>query len=563
MAKTNGSKRNTTGNSRNRKRGGKNYRKSKEVEINVEEANINRGDMPHVVTGAKSDNDPEWYTHIYPLVSDVASLAFPTPLGSKLNEYGNGNVQVVLEGSGRPTDSKADEFVPGILTLRLAPTIGPTNGPNAPVNIAAQQLYTLVRKVNSGAANYDKTDMMMFILSMDSAYMLYETLLRAYRTLGNYNYMNRYYPDVLLQAQGFSPNLADSLADFRGVLDLFAYQLASIPVPDEFSYIHRHSWLFSNIYKDADSVKAQMYMYVPDGYYVWTEGTDSAPTSLRYVEFADLFNISGAEDLVESLTQIRTAINTIMQPILGSEDIGNIGGDLQKAIDKGALQSRIAIKPVADYESIVPTYNMEVVQQMMNAICYASAVENNNVVQDLSSLTAGPQLQCNPGVSISPVDITCVFPNSDFNYILNTRENDVSPDNVMVYTRLMSMLDNWNQEDGYYTFATVGTEICTQMVMYTMRNNGTFNRTHFATHPLALDVDPSTANANFIIELARLSKFDNHPTIYLWQNGSGNVSYLGHIQDDDNVRIMDVNTLTAINDAAVMSEFAVSSYPTF
>lgn len=265
-------------NKKGRKTRSRNRGKGKEMEINVKDSMVNKADLPHVITSAHSNNDPSWYQNIPELAKDVATLPFSLPSGLRTNPL----PAVSNVAPGATTYSS-----PAIMTVSLMPTIGYSDAPTSAANIAAQQFYTLVRKANSGAVNYGKTDLMMTLLAMDSAYMLYEHLVRIYRTLGTYNYMNRYMPDAVLSALGASSALGNSLADFRGVLDLFAYQLASINIPDQFDIIHRHSWLFTNIYTDAKDIKAQMYAFVPHGLYVWTEGSASQPTYLKYVQMND------------------------------------------------------------------------------------------------------------------------------------------------------------------------------------------------------------------------------------------------------------------------------------
>ena len=253
-------------------------------------------------------------------------------------------------------------------------------------------MYTIVRKANSGAVNYDKTDLMMTIIAMDNAYMLYEILLRAYRTIGKYDPNSRYMPDGLMFAQGFAPALQSELANFRGVLDLFCYQLGSINIPDEFDFIKRHSWMFTNVYADAASSKAQLYMYKPNGLYVWKEGSGNKPTYLEWTPWANLFNTG---EPISTVDQIQYAIDKVMQPILGSADIGTISGDIAKAFNESGM---IQFQPVSQYEAIEPVYSMEVIQQMMNSFIVGTELHTgttgkynaNDVYVDYSNTTSGP-----------------------------------------------------------------------------------------------------------------------------------------------------------------------------
>lgn len=406
----------------------KNTRKPKEVEVDLAQDRINKADLPHVVTTATKNNDPSWYGHIYPVVNDVASLPFNQQTGLYENVMPE-LVQLKPEpGQDRTVDVTYDmttRSIPGIMTFSVDPLVV-ANGPTDPINVAAQQMYTITRKANSGSINYDKTDLIMLIQAMDSAYMLYEDLLRVYRLFGSYDYMNRYLPDAVIASLGYSPSLRTELSNFRGVLDMFAYQLASINIPDQFDFIHRHSWLFTNVYKDADNSRAQLYAYKMNGVYVWTEGVDGKPTHLTYVSRNSLFNQNQDPSYVAKLTDIQSAIDKVMQPLLGSQDVGTISGDLAKAFGEAGM---INIKPVADHESLFPVYDMEVINQMMNANI-ATGLNVLGVFANYEDTTSGPYIESHAYTDRLDFSVT-------HNYLLNYHGLEPTPEMNLVTTRFM------------------------------------------------------------------------------------------------------------------------------
>lgn len=400
-------------------------------------------ECPHIISEGKKNNDPSWYTHIYPVVSDVASIAYDIPVGTPFIQTTNNMLVNTVDG-GMPISIKAQKGVlqstiPGIMTIKLVPSIGVSKDVTSAPNVAAQQLYTLIRKANSGAANYDKTDPMMVVMAMDSAYMLYEELLRAYRLLGSYNYMSRYLPDALLHSLGFSPSLGKELANFRGILDLFAYKLGSINVPDQFDVIHRHSWLFTNVYTDSPDAKAQLFAYKPDGFYVWTEGQNAQPTYLKYLTRDELYGVSE----VASLSQIMSAIDKVMVPILGSQDIGIISGDIAKAFGDGGM---IKIMPVQDYETLQPVYSEEVLTQITNLTVMGNPISttdrpsNMDITINYESPAAGPYFTHQPAAHFDPRGREAGFTGYSLLHkkLLNMHKSDPTPEDNMVATRLMS-----------------------------------------------------------------------------------------------------------------------------
>nr|AVX53473.1 putative capsid [Marmot picobirnavirus] len=530
---------------------------------------------PHVLTNSGSSNDASWYTHIYPLAKDVASMALNLPVGPYQYEVTNGPITYPT-GWDAPTLELSKSLsvtaltVPGIMTIKLAPTVGTCINAQSAANIAAQQIYTLVRKANSGAINYDKTDLMRMIIAMDSAYMLYEYALRIYRTFGMYNYQNRYMPDVLLQAEGANPILINELADFRALLDNFAYQLGSINVPDQFDFVRRHSWLFSNVYKDADTDKAQMYLFVPDGFYQWVEGSGSEPAYLKYVTTQSLFG-----DGIRAVAQLQAVIQSFMRPLLGSQDVGTMCGDLAKAFGEGGM---IKISPVSSHEALTPVYDMEVITQMSNAIIYESGtIDHLDIKNDLSSLTDGPFLVQQPYAQYNQAATKM------HKHLFNMQKQDVSPEEVMVATRLMSVLGDASvptDHDPCFPFKSWGTEIAVGANMYVMTaNNSGFPSVVVLDLPQNIEICNSasassadiTGNYHNVAQLLiGLSKFDNHPTIYLFENGksqdidgpTGTLSYAGEIQDVNCFLWLEDAKIGALNDVAILSEFAARAYGT-
>nr|AVX53357.1 putative capsid [Marmot picobirnavirus] len=556
------------------RRGSKPGRRDKKVEVSVEEKNINREDLPHIITNARSNNDPSWYSHIYPLLQDVASMPFSYPVGVSYDAL---NTPAFMTGDTMNSIDQVDDYakvIPGIFTLELAPTCGIADAIDSAPNIAAQQLYTLVRKANSGNVNqYDKTDLMMMVMAMDSAYMLYEECIRAYKILGSYNYMSRYQPDDLLYALGFSPEIGRDMADFKAALDLFAYQLGSINVPDQFDFIHRHSWLFSHVYKDSEDSRAQLYAYVPAGFHVWTEGQEGKPTYLKYVPRFELYGLTeDSRYRVRTVDDLRTAINKIMQPILGSQDIGVMTGDLMKAFGEGGM---INIQVVSDSEVMTPVYDMEVINQMMNANWYTVTTEYTHqpiqgldIIPEFNNLVAGPYLTSRPYVSGVTQWSQCL---ACMKRLLNLKGMEGTPENVMVATRLMSYMspDEIDQDpestQANFPITTCGTEIAVRASIFTKRFPDSMRPFTPGDYPeqWILFQAMDAKNTSTALQLMLISAFDNAPTIYTFENYDANkYKFVNQMQDVNKYTWVSDSQTKRLNEVAIMSEFAVKDYKT-
>lgn len=557
---------NRKGNSR--RRSNKSNFRGKEVETSLENVPKESGDMPHNTAARCTNNDPSWYTHVFPLAQDVASFNYNIPVGTPFNSVLERSI-ACGPASMKSRSTTLANTVPGIFTLEVQPCIGYSADPTSAPNIAAQQLYSLVRKANSGAVNYDKTDLMMMIIAMDSAYMLYEEMLRAYRLIGRYDVDSRYMPDTLLHALGFSPDLQRDLANFRALLDTFAYKFSAINVPDQFDFIKRHSWLFSNVYADSESSKAQLYAYVPDGYYKWEEGKDGKPTYLKYISRDMLYNT----DKVDTIAAMYKAMNTLMEPLLGSQDIGVMSGDIAKAFGEGGM---ISIIPAGQYETLTPTYSMEVIQQMMNSTILDSHVIDSDITVVNDNLESGPYLQFKPYITKTSANVAGGL----HKHLVNIRQAG-GVDINMVATRNICVLD-WNFNPTEAHIVSCGTEIVTRAKMYVLNSNGhnitSTNPPYYTFHqnpifPLnslsastSMDDETWVEVRGYLLGMLYATAFDNHPSMYVffrdnWNDTANTIVYQGAFQDYDNYTWLDDQTVKQLNDAALISLFYTQSWP--
>lgn len=516
-------------------------------------------EMPCVITNGKN-NDPEWYKHIYTVAEDIARVPFSYPSGISFDP-------LTHRESGTGKTVTADPFskaFPGIMVFDLMPTIGPTQNATDPANIAAQQIYSIMRQVNAGAKNYDPGDVMMLIQAMDSPYMLYNELVRVYRLYDSYDPMNRYQPDALITALGFSPSLVSDRANFRSLLDTFAYRLAAINIPDQFDFIRRHSWLYSNVYTDSERVeKAQMYAYRPDGFYMWKEGVDGEPTKLVYTSRKGLYGYG--TNVVDSLDQIKKAIDTLTIPLLGSGDVGIISGDLAKAFGEGGM---IKISPVIDHMSLYPVYSEEVVNQMMNATIMSASPKNvpgvgdNSISLDYSDLKAGPIIK--QKITLAMNEHTEMQPT--LRHLLNFVHAEPSVDNVLVATRLITTGSN-DKGHECFTVSSCGTEIVTHAYVYYNRpaTDNDFklaNKQVFQYHAIPFGgADQGNSLVNYLETCLLASKFDYAPTLYVADTHSATEwSFEGVMQDVNTYTWLDDQVIEKLNDACLLSLYYVKDW---
>lgn len=511
----------------------------RKFEINVPDKDVNKSDLKVLFGKMGDENDYTWYTVNEQMAKDAASLPFGQPLGT--------SVKWNLNEKQFATSPDSVPNIPGIFTLDLTLVPGKSEDWNSPINVAAQQLYTVDRQANSGATNYDKTDLMFMVYAMDNAYALYAELVRAYRTLSLYDYLNRYLPDALLYTAGFDPeNLRRNAADFRLIINQYAYRLASINVPDQITILKRHAWLFSNYYTDSDGPKAQIYMYRPSGYFVWTEGTSDNPTQLEWQSRGVL---SGAQNNQLTVDNIATLCDALVTPLLGSEDVGTISGDLAKAF---GANNMVKLATVVENESINPVYSMEVVEQMMNATILNHQLSTNVITQKLDNTQMGPYIYYNPYITYQSGAINGLPAN--IGNILNVRGSEPDYKQVLVATRLMVSMGEMSGANNDVQLESFGTELCVDAAMWTLQPSTSGSQITSMPFVQRAIIAPAAAGGgitaiNLIKQMVVASKFDNHPTMYVFNLGNNSQpEYIGFVQDADTFTMISNDTINTINE---------------
>lgn len=512
-------------------------------------------------------NDPKWYTNNPELTDNVASIPFNHVLGFPLNAR-SANSNFTITNSSGSTDYKssfADSAVniPGIMRIQLVTGCGISTDANSAINIAAQQVYTSIRiKLAGSVKNYSRTDVMLYLMAMDNAYMLYEYLVRLYRVCTNFESTNRYLPYALVRSMNANPAIMNNLSRFRDIIDNMVFKLTSLRVPKVFDIITRHSWLYSNVYTDADDSKAQMYLFNPSGFHVWTEGTGDDLPYLTWVPFNELFELSSTSNSGITYDNMESAIRTMLDPIVGSDDIGTISSDIERAF---GVSDCVKISPVERFVVLQPIYSEEVLTQIENLDYVPFSFQGNtnpnnySITREASNLTQGEYIVYNPGMSINNMN-DAQRASMMRNSLLNFHKSKVTLDDVLVATRLKAKLkvaitDGNNQE---LQFAALGTEFVDE-IAYVRLTGDPLLASGYNQSLFTMDV-AHTGTRNEANLLATLAAFDWHPPVYYWYemiSGEDEMTFtLENVAIDyDNAEYVDDETLFRIHRACIISLF--------
>lgn len=155
--------------------------------------------------------------------------------------------------------------IPGIMSMDWVPTFGASNTSTDPASIAGKEFYGRVRASFSGSIDADAPDFMVYVGALDSLFAYIGWLKRVYRTLTTYSPDNFMLPDGLMAAYGFSSAGAEQLrADkvrfWQGINELIL-KSRKFRCPAVMDIFNRHYWMSDNVYADAPSVRAQMYVF--------------------------------------------------------------------------------------------------------------------------------------------------------------------------------------------------------------------------------------------------------------------------------------------------------------
>lgn len=481
------------------------------------------------------DNDASWYAANPQLLSDSASLSYSWPLGSRV-----------------PLWQDFDQVFPGILTFSVAMTPGYSDGPTAPVTIAARNIYSFVRHANSGHANYDSPDLMLYLLAMDNAYAYLAWLKRIYGQAQLYTTNNRYYPRALIQAQGVDfDDVMRNLANFRYYINQMVIKIASMCIPKSMPYMARHEWMFSHYYVDnADSSKAQTYMYVPAGFWEFYE---QGPNGGRL----DWYPTStGTDWKVEDLIIMG---DQLLNPILESEDMNIMSGDILKAFTAEGIY-QVSMIP-EDYIEL-PQYSSEVLYQMHNATVLPKNLTTDSTWQvgQVSDPDLGGYIAFTPSASINdPVNTVPMYRGSmDYRRLINFYHDDVTPAETMVATRLTCIPEVTPGDPGSSSrllLTDCGSEICVGLqiwsITYTAGAEG-------AVSPMLNDFQydmRSLTQSHTVMTL--LDNFDWHPAFVFNTVAGGSVSSRELFMDVCTYSVIGHHELAKMNATALLSEFNV------
>lgn len=297
--------------------------------------------------------------------------------------------KVVVSSSEGLGARQQDYTVPGVMVYNWYPTAGVASSATDPVNMAIKSIYAFVRSANSGARNYQPSDLYIYTTALDSIYSLYYQIARVVGLLNVFSERNVYYPKALVEALGFDyddfvdnqPNIIFTMANWKAKMRQFS-------LPASMRVYQDHRDMNTTIYTDGDTVRAQMFAFVQDGFWTY-EVVDQVKglTLRRIIEFEGENSIF-IDQSDESLTRYhatwsatKALFNTMLEAFLTSDDVALISGDIEKAYREAGFVDL----PLLDSTYVTPIGKSDI---MLTAIMNANVIPIDPAtcrVQDVAS----------------------------------------------------------------------------------------------------------------------------------------------------------------------------------
>lgn len=533
-------------NSKNAKKG--RYTDSKRVQYNGKESEIEQSPT----------NDVEWYAMNEQLLRDAASLPFSQAAGTTFTREFESVPGVTV------TNPSALEVVPGIMTLIIDPIIGDaqtadTADPSSPLNMASMAQYTMVRKANSGSANYDAPDYMMYNLSVANIYSYIVMLQRVYGTCRLYSHYNRYLPNAVISAQHVDfDDVIAHLADFRYGINSLIARASSFACPATMKYFNRMAFLFSGIYAEGESIKDQLYMFVPAGFYKLNEQSSTPGWRLNFVDFC---SETANKDKLYTVQELLDFGNDLIAPLFQSQEINIMSGDTAKAYGAGNL---ISLTMIGEDYTIMPSTDLTVLEQMQNADFINENVYENGLTHFVKVNPDTNLLASVFYINSGTAEAISALPRRG-SHVLTTILTDPGPGDVIERTRLMSTMRAGTINGGnIYSFFS-GSEICIGVNIYTF-NPSTLKIARKSVPYVTFWNDAVTPAAvqNMLSLHCELENFKFHPTVFYFSANTAftSLTYVDAAVDIDNYTVISSQTLEKMNEAALLSLLKVPDLTT-
>lgn len=436
-------------------------------------------------------NDFSWYNQNPILTRAAANIPFPYRPGMwvPLGEQKDGSL--------------VRYHIPGTLAIGVDFSIGYNESVTDPASLAAKEMYGKVREAFSGTLPEDAPDLMIYVLAMDSIYSAIGEMKRFYRVINTYSPFNYTIPESLLKAMCGDSVLdlkiiEEERVDFLDYINQLIGMVTKFTVPSVMHILNRHYWISDNVYADAPTPMAQMYVFRPINRWIFeldTEGKGSLKrTDPKVSPVKFNFHTTGWSK------QWYENVRAMIEALANSEDAYTINGHLMRAYQGSPMFTVDALLP---NETFVPVYVPEVLAQIENCVPVALSTNNN------TSITQNP----NSNALVSRPQAVYAESAMDYNWsesIINIHKDDPQLEDIVIASRLIPGLEPNTDSGENFTYKVhSGSEIVRFLAYY--GNDDFFVLPNDFTLDLTAATDPNASR--WLRYIFYLDAFDWHPII--------------------------------------------------
>lgn len=486
-------------------------------------------------------NDWHYYAPSEQIVKDIASLPFsrlPGLTWSLPKRYG--------------ADHNIGTVQPSVMSIDYVMMPGQSNNPSSAINMAGKRLFTYIRRKNSGAANYEAADLLMYILAMREIYAKYFQVKRAIGVASGFYMQNRSIPAALFQAMGINyDGVPDQIAQLRGRANLIAQKINSFAVPKYFKVFERDAYVSSFIFADARGERAQFYVFHSQYYRVWDPTGSTAGTQLNTKSLGGTTSIGAMLD----------AIDEMLDALFYDSDANIIAGDTLKAFADSDLYK---VQEIPDDYIILPVFDEDILMQIHNLNFFPVRLDSTYLTQQLNiTQEAG-----SGGVLLTNVTSQTLDADTS-GFFFDSMKDDVTPTDILEWSRLMCGARSSASKD-----VTYGLELVLGFNIHYTRGSSS-SHSYWVTLPISTmlcepaSIPGATTNSpafyvSTVNSIALLTNFDWAPMLkfYPGDNDANDIMVDGvdckpiiPIGDIQKLTIIDFSTVKTINDNAVYAAF--------
>lgn len=556
--------------------------KESKIDFSKDRENLKRCDYDSVVS-----NDISYYNKNKSLFDAATNIPMRNVVGYGLErtnpifpnwtKTNQDYVQSFLDGAVK------DYAEPSIMQINYMPGVGMASGYSSAINRCFQNIYsTMYAKTSGSSLNFPQWELGVVTVAVQSIAQNIGFCKRALEFSRFVPAANANFPRLLLQAMRLNAqDVIDNYNDYISDVNNLILDFNSMKFPAFIDVFKRQYSLAHNVYSDEDNVYGQLYVFVPAGYYIFSDIGIKESSTGDYDGVAGAYGVkwpAGDSNLSAIIDLIRTQIECIRS----SSDYATILGALLRTFDDKQL---LNLDLCENGAIAVPQYDETILMQIANSnrSGYVSNLDCWLANLDKQFSYTGCYVTGNPVTNMISSDYSFNQVNGGANnvggqHLINfdkVYQGDDLRNALMEATRLVT-IGHFDSAQDIYTLEAAGTEIITSVVIYQYSGAG-YNNTIVQT-----PVPPSVFfemqkgsdgkytitdeqdTLKFLLQgLPELTKFKYAPRVYVWAiypTREGNATMpLGKYYGDVNyfTYISDAN-LRQLHNTALLSIFDVT-----